>query len=538
MATLVGQSLGHYHITEQLGEGGMATVYEALDTNLERKVAVKVIQESKQDNDRFQKRFKQEAKALARLTHSNIVPVIDFGEQDGVAYLVMPYLPGGTLKNLMGKPLPFQKAVSLILPIANALESAHRHDILHRDIKPSNILITEDGAPMLSDFGIAKLLDSNEELTSVGVGIGTPEYMAPEQVLGETIDGRADQYALATVLYELITGRKPFQADTPMAVVAKQASQPLPDPRVFVPNIPENIVHILMKAMEKKPENRYENMSAFSQSLSDVVTGIVGKIEIPPNAQHDLGSSTQVEQGYEASNDLVTIDEESNHSNGKKWVYKSKADEPVVKNVPETPPPLFAQGLAPIGDQKPVTKKFWISLVVFATSWILYGVITGFAVQGLVTGAVYYSLFVALMVVPNLLSGIGTGLSIRLLRSIKWSHVVGISFFFGANWVIGTLLPALFGYGMSSILFGILNGLLGCAGVVVVCAISLRVRLVQVLLLFIAWVGAFMLAESVLRTMVYSWSYSIPLEFIIPYSVLGVILGFGTLLILDKVQSK
>jgi serine/threonine protein kinase len=274
---LTGQSIGRYHILEQLGEGGMATVYKAFDTRLETDVAVKVIRtEALPQNavERALKRFEREAKALARLTHPNIIPVIDYGEHSGHPYLVMKYLPGGTLKQtLRGKPIPWQKALKMLVPIAQGLDYAHRQGMVHRDVKPANILITADGAPMLSDFGIAKIIDEEitMDLTGTSATVGTPEYMAPEQVTSKTVDHRADIYALGVVLYEMITGRKPYQADTPMAVMFKHASEPLPNPRLFVPDIPESVEKVLLKALAKKPEDRYQDASMMAIALEEIL---------------------------------------------------------------------------------------------------------------------------------------------------------------------------------------------------------------------------------------------------------------------------
>ena len=272
MPNLIGQSLGRYHILEQLGEGGMATVYKAFDTRLERDVAVKVIrvdQFAPAVLERILKRFEREAKALARLTHPNIVHINDYGEQDGIPYLVMDYLPGGTLKQRLGKPIPWQEAARLLIPVAEALEYAHEHGIVHRDVKPSNILLTEKGQPMLTDFGIAKILESEEtaELTGTGMGVGTPEYMAPEQSSSKIVDQRADIYSLGIVLYEMVTGRKPFIAETPLAVLIKQASEPLPRPRQYVPDLPEAVEKVLIKALAKKPEDRYQSMGDFANAM-------------------------------------------------------------------------------------------------------------------------------------------------------------------------------------------------------------------------------------------------------------------------------
>jgi len=272
MSNLLGHSLGRYTILEQLGQGKMATVYKAHDTRLERDVAVKVLRTERfapADLQRILERFEREAKALARLTHPNIVPVIDYGKHDGAPYLVMPFLPGGTLKQRLGQPIPWQEALRLLLPVADALAYAHAHNILHRDVKPSNILLTENNQPMLTDFGIAKILDleDGQTLTATGVGVGTPEYMSPEQGLGKPVGPQADVYSLGVVLYELLTGRKPYTADTPMAVVLKHLHDPLPRPSQFVKDLPEAVEKILLKALAKDPADRYASMGEFAAAM-------------------------------------------------------------------------------------------------------------------------------------------------------------------------------------------------------------------------------------------------------------------------------
>ena len=272
---LVGQNIGRYHIVEELGTGGMASVYKAYDTRLERDVAVKVIRRdmvAEVHASQMLRRFEREARALARLEHPNIVNVHDYGEYEGAPYLVMQYLTGGTLRELTGKSMPYGEAARLLIPIAHALGYAHSMDIVHRDVKPANILITASGQPMLSDFGIAKILaaDDTTRLTGTGVGIGTPEYMAPEQGMSRQVDQRADIYALGVVFYELVTGRKPFTADTPMAVVVKHINDPLPRPRLYVPALPEAVEVILFKALAKEPEDRYPDMQAFAAALQNL----------------------------------------------------------------------------------------------------------------------------------------------------------------------------------------------------------------------------------------------------------------------------
>ena len=274
MSNLTGQSLGRYHILEQLGEGGMATVYKAYDTHLERDVAVKIIRKSafgSEVMERMLKRFEREAKALSKLTHTNIVGVIEYGEHEGSPYLVMEYLPGGTLKQRLGKPIPWQETARLLLPIARALQFAHGQGIVHRDVKPSNILITQSGEPMLSDFGIAKIIESEETdtLTGTGVGVGTPEYMAPEQWTG-TVTEQSDIYSLGVVFYEMVTGRKPYTADTPAAILLKQANEPLPRPRQYAAGLPDKVEKVLLKALARKTNDRYENMAAFASGMEQL----------------------------------------------------------------------------------------------------------------------------------------------------------------------------------------------------------------------------------------------------------------------------
>ncbi len=256
----------------------MASVYKAYDTRLERDVAVKIIR-----TDMFipavlqqvLKRFEREAKSLAKLSHPNIVSIIDYGEHDGIPYLVMEYLPGGTLKDrLKDQHLTWQESFRLLIPVARALQFSHQQGIIHRDVKPSNILITLSGEPMLSDFGIAKILESEKStgLTGTGVGIGTPEYMAPEQWVGST-GSQTDIYSLGVILYEMVTGRKPYTADTPTAILLKQAKDPLPRPRQFIPELPASVEKIILKALAKKPENRYQNMEEFICSMENLLGG-------------------------------------------------------------------------------------------------------------------------------------------------------------------------------------------------------------------------------------------------------------------------
>jgi formylglycine-generating enzyme required for sulfatase activity/tRNA A-37 threonylcarbamoyl transferase component Bud32 len=271
MPNFTGQSIGRYQVLEALGEGGMATVYKAYDTRLERYVAIKAIrtdQFSPASLQRVLQRFEREAKSLAKLSHPNIVGVIDYGEYKGTPLLIMEYLPGGTLRQQVGLPMPWADAVQLILPIARGLSYAHQQGIIHRDVKPSNILMTEAGEPMLSDFGVAKILaeDGIETLTATGVGMGTPGYMAPEQWTGHTVP-QSDVYGLGVIFYELITGRRPYIADTLAALLLKQVNDPLPPPGAFVPGLPETVMQVLYKALAREVGDRYQSMQEMARAL-------------------------------------------------------------------------------------------------------------------------------------------------------------------------------------------------------------------------------------------------------------------------------
>ena len=295
MSKLEGQSIGRYHIIEPLGEGGMAVVYKAFDTHLECEVAVKVIRVDnlpRNAEERALKRFEREAKVVARLNHPNIVKVTDYGEEDGKPYLVMPYLPGGTLKQLIKErgQIPWQEAARILIPIAEALAYAHEEKVIHRDIKPSNILLTRSGQPMLTDFGVAKIIEdeATQDLTGTSATVGTPEYMAPEQITSKTVDARADLYSLGVVFYEMVTGRKPFEADTPLAVLVKHAHDPLVKPSQYINNLPKEIEYILLKTLSKNPEDRYQNAGEFSQKLKEALSKQnVTKIKTTLNETHD-----------------------------------------------------------------------------------------------------------------------------------------------------------------------------------------------------------------------------------------------------------
>lgn len=275
MTNLTGQTIDRYYILGIIGQGGMATVYRARDTRLGNEVAVKVIRTEVFPPvvlERVLKRFEQEARLTASLNHINIVKVMDYGEYEGQPYMVMPYLSGGTLKQFLHRPMVHQQAARLLLPIARALAYAHDRKSIHRDIKPSNILITETGEPVLTDFGIAKILQAAEgqTLTGTGMGVGTPEYMAPEQWDGKACEA-SDIYGLGVVFYELVTGINPFTADSQTGVMRKHVFDPLPNPREYVPDLPRNVVRVLFKALAKQPKDRYADMLEFITAIEGLL---------------------------------------------------------------------------------------------------------------------------------------------------------------------------------------------------------------------------------------------------------------------------
>lgn len=267
-----GTTLGQYRVIEQIGQGGMARVYKAYQPSMERYVALKVLSEYSGRDTQFAKRFIREARLIAKLEHKNILPVYDYGEQQGIAYLAMRYLDGGTLKDVLAQGrLASGDILSLMKQICAALDYAHRQGVVHRDVKPSNVMIDDEGEAYLSDFGIARALGGDSDLTATGVALGTPDYMAPEQCLGELVDHRADIYALGIMLYEMVVGRVPFQANTPMAVVLAHINEPLTLPRQVAPGIPEPVEAVIIKALAKDPDHRYQSAAELARALEDAL---------------------------------------------------------------------------------------------------------------------------------------------------------------------------------------------------------------------------------------------------------------------------
>lgn len=316
MFDLIGKTIGPYRILEQIGIGGMAVVYKAYQPNMDRYVAVKVLPAHLSKDPEFIKRFQREARAIARLEHAHILPVHDYGEHDGVTYLVMRYVQAGTLKERMGAgPLSLDEVNRLISQIGSALDYAHRMGIIHRDVKPGNILVNVQGDTYLTDFGMARMLDPTQQITVSGVGLGTPAYMSPEQGQGAKVDHRSDIYSLGVILYEMFTGRVPYEAETPMAVVLKHITDELPLPRTVNPRVSEAVERVILKAMAKDPADRFQTAGELVQALAAAIrsrsTELAGQalpvLAPPTTARENLSLLTRVQRAWEQLRGKVTL---------------------------------------------------------------------------------------------------------------------------------------------------------------------------------------------------------------------------------------
>lgn len=288
---MIGQVVGNYRIVDRLGDGGMGSVYRAVDRMLDREVAIKVLRPELARQTALVERFRQEAIALARLSHPNIATLHGLEQHGDQLLMIMEYVRGDTLEAIVQRSgrVAWGRACELCVEVLHALDHAHDQGVVHRDIKPANIMLSSRGAVKVMDFGIARLMGRNRQ-TQFGHAVGTPMYMAPEQLRGHEVDGRTDLYAVAAVLFELVTGRMAFEADSDYALMMKQLNEPAPPPSHFVPEVPSALDEIVLKAMSKSPDDRYPNAMAFAnrlQALTRAISNPAREVVSPPTRLAD-----------------------------------------------------------------------------------------------------------------------------------------------------------------------------------------------------------------------------------------------------------
>ena len=307
---LTGKVLGQFEILEEIGRGGMASVYRAKQQSMGRIVAVKVLPRNLMHDPTFYERFEREVEVISRLEHPHILPIYDYGQTDGMPYIAMRYLGGGSLEERLERGvLSPEELDKPVRQIAQALDHAHRQGIIHRDLKPGNIMLDEEGNAYLSDFGIARVLGSN--LTGSMI-VGTPAYMSPEQANGLPVDGRTDIYSLGVMLFHLLTGQRPFQAETPMAVLLKHINEPMPSLADFRPGLPQTLNAVIAKSTAKDPGDRYSSAAEMAEAYSVAVRGHAPEAEKATAPQMKaapviptVAAPTPTETAREAATDLI-----------------------------------------------------------------------------------------------------------------------------------------------------------------------------------------------------------------------------------------
>jgi serine/threonine protein kinase len=316
MSFNVGESVGPYRIIEQLGQGGMATVYKAYHAALDRYVALKVLHPAFNQDANFTMRFQREARVVAKLDHPHIVPIYDYAEHENRPYLVMKFIEGETLKARFGRGALSTEELNLVVEaVGSALAYAHKKGILHRDIKPSNVLIGTDGVMYLADFGLARIAEAGESTLSSDSIMGTPQYISPEQAMGKKdLDAGTDIYSFGVVLYELVVGQVPFNADTPFSIIHDHIYTPLPMPMEINPKVPETVQRVLLKALAKDRKDRYETVGglvkAFREAWSAAGVPMRGTlITLPPSTLQKAARAAQKSEGAQIAGEAVTIKE-------------------------------------------------------------------------------------------------------------------------------------------------------------------------------------------------------------------------------------
>ncbi len=365
---MIGKILGNrYELLQCVGEGGMSFVYKARCRKLNRFVAVKILKDEFKNNEEIVRRFKKEATAIANLSNPNVVNVLDVGTQDDINYIVMEYVEGKTLKDIIKEKgaLPYEVAISIGIKVAKALECAHKSGIIHRDVKPQNILVTEEGIVKVTDFGIAKSMDSSTIAHTNSV-MGSAHYFSPEQAKGTYTDYRTDLYSLGIVLYEMVTGVVPFNGDSPVTVAVKHIQEKAIPPKNINQNIPNSLNDLIMKAMEKDPVNRY-------QTAKEII-GDLEKIKKDPNVTISSKSAEDEDQFTRVMSPVVVPNTETNNSEPDEddeddEYYEDDEDEDEEENNIQTKP------------QKAINKKKKKSpiLIIIATILVVaLGITLGF----------------------------------------------------------------------------------------------------------------------------------------------------------------
>jgi len=340
VASLIGTEIGKYRITERIGRGGMAEVYEGIHTHLDRKVAVKVLHSHLLEGGDFVARFKREAKAVANLRHPNIVQVHDFDIQEDLIFMVMEFIDGDNLHTKLvevgkkGERMPIKLIGSIINDIASALDYAHSKGMLHRDIKPSNIMIDQDDKAYLTDFGIAKLLDDTK-FTATGQLVGTPAYMSPEQGMGEDLSEESDIYSLGVVAFEMLTGQVPYDAKTPIGIVHKQINDPVPNLSELVDGVPGTAQQVIDRALSKSPGSRYSSAEALVGALRVALYALESPESVPVMVPED--PPTVVDDGLDAP--TVTMEAEDLEQATVVMEKEVKKEQPKKKKPKEKPAP-------------------------------------------------------------------------------------------------------------------------------------------------------------------------------------------------------
>ncbi len=301
--TFINKHIGRYEIRERIGSGGMARVFKAWDTNLERPVAIKILHDHLTEDPNFKERFEREAKLVAGLNHPNIVQIydydfIDFNSQM-LSYMVMPFIPGKTLKEVLeetaarGERIEYKQILSVMLNLTSALSYAHARGMVHRDVKPANIMFNEHGQAILTDFGIARLSEG-AQLTQEGATIGTPTYFAPEQAVGKPVDARSDLYALGIILYEMLAGTPPYNDENSVSIILKHLNAPIPSVSERMSMNDVELDHFIFKALAKEPKDRFQTAEEFAAHLTPLLSKSGTSAARPiQTAPRDIGSVTQ-----------------------------------------------------------------------------------------------------------------------------------------------------------------------------------------------------------------------------------------------------